>query len=74
MITSPLKKHSITLSGHATSLTIEDIFWETLKEISENKGISLKSLIEEIDQKRDGNLCSALRVYVCLYYKNLLGQ
>jgi predicted DNA-binding ribbon-helix-helix protein len=74
MINASLKKHSVTLSGHSTSITIEDVFWKSLKDIAQEKGISLKSLVEEIDQNRDGNLCSALRVYVCLHYKNLLAQ
>lgn len=72
MIETSLKKHSINLFGHQTSITIENVFWDTLKSIAHQKNISLKSLIEKIDQSRKGNLSSALRVYVCLYYKNLL--
>jgi predicted DNA-binding ribbon-helix-helix protein len=64
-----LKKHSVKLWGHSTSITIEDIFWDGLKHIADTKNISLKKLIEEIDEAREGNLSSALRVYVCRYYQ-----
>lgn len=74
MIEPSLKKHSINLFGHQTSITIETVFWETLKHIADQKKISLKALIEEIDQNRKGNFSSALRVYVCLYYKKLLAS
>ncbi len=67
-----LKKHSVKLWGHSTSITIEDIFWHTLKDIAEKRDIPLKNLIEEIDEARTGNLSSALRVYVCHYYQALV--
>lgn len=65
-----LKKHSVTLYGHTTSITLEDIFWDGLKEIAEKRAMTLQKLLEEIDESRTGNLSSALRVYVCEYYKN----
>ena len=61
---SALKKHSITVAGHRTSVTLEDVFWKTLKEIAAIRGISLAALIEDIDEARGGNLSSALRVFV----------
>jgi len=66
-----MKKHSVKLWGHLTSITIEDIFWDSLKEIAQKQSISLKKLIEQIDDAREGNLSSALRMYVCEYYKAL---
>ena len=57
------KKRSVTIAGHPTSITLEDIFWQTLKEIARAQGVSRQQLIEEIDKKRTGNLSSALRVY-----------
>lgn len=63
-----MKKHSVTLRGHATSITLEDEFWVILKQIASTKGQSIASLIDEIDEKRldttTGGLSSALRVYV----------
>lgn len=59
-----LTKHSITIQGHQTSITLENIFWNTLKKIAEQKNKSVKKVIEEIDEARTGNLSSAIRVYV----------
>ena len=58
-----LRKRSITIAGHRTSITIEDVFWDTLKAIAKSKRIPMTKLIEEIDAGRDGNLSSALRTY-----------
>ena len=63
-----MKKHSVTLRGHATSITLEDEFWVILKSIAKSQKQSIASLIDEIDDKRlettEGGLSSALRVYV----------
>lgn len=59
-----LTKHSLTISGHVTSVSLEDIFWQTLKEIAQKHGYSLSTLIAEIDATREGNLSSAIRVFV----------
>lgn len=58
-----IKKRSITIAGHRTSITLEDIFWEALKNIASAKGISRQTLIEGIDKTRTTSLSSALRVY-----------
>jgi len=64
-----LKKHSILVAGHRTSLSIETAFWDQLKAIAGRRAISLNKLIEEIDRTRvrdarPSNLSSALRVFV----------
>lgn len=69
MIQSTVKKRSVKLYGHATSITIEDKFWQALKDIAQSKDISLKHLIEQVDEQRTGNLSSALRVYVLEQYQ-----
>lgn len=58
-----IKKRSITIAGHRTSITLEDVFWDALKEIATAKGTSRQTLIEKIDKERTGSLSSALRVY-----------
>ena len=60
---SHIKKRSVTIAGHRTSITLEDIFWDVLKNIARNRGISLAALIVEIDENRQTGLSSALRVY-----------
>lgn len=59
-----LKKRSILIAGHATSVSLEEEFWTALKGIADRSGISLNRLIAEVDATRDGNLSSALRVFV----------
>ena len=59
-----LKKRSVTISGHGTSVSLENAFWDALKELSEDRGVSINTLISEIDKERTGNLSSAIRVYI----------
>ena len=66
---SHIKKRSVTIAGHRTSISLEEIFWVSLKDIAGEKGVSLATLIEEIDEKRNSGLSSALRVYVLEHVK-----
>ncbi len=59
-----MKKRSISLKGHRTSLTLEDEFWDELRAIARRQNRSLQSLIEDVDRSRKGNLSSALRLLV----------
>jgi predicted DNA-binding ribbon-helix-helix protein len=61
---SRLAKRSVLIAGHASSVSLEDAFWRELSKIAEARGISLNRLITEIDQTRQGNLSSAIRVFV----------
>ena len=69
-----IRKHSVVLSGHATSFCLEDEFWETLKEIAASKGIALRQLLMQIDNTHTGNLSSAIRVYVLNALQNTIRQ
>lgn len=58
-----LRKRSINLSGHATSLALEPAFWEALQAMAEVRGVSLAGLIAAVDAERGGQpLASACRV------------
>jgi predicted DNA-binding ribbon-helix-helix protein len=59
-----LRKRSVLIAGHRTSLSLEEPFWTALKEIAQKRGLSLARLIAEIDANRSGNLSSAARLYV----------
>ncbi len=59
-----IKKRSVEIAGHRTSLTLEEAFWRALRRFAANDGISINKLIERIDRERQGNLSSAVRVYV----------
>lgn len=61
---SRLIKRSVTLAGHRTSLSVEQIFWDKLVEIAHADGKSINALVSEIDEARTGNLSSAVRVFV----------
>ncbi|MBT4703020.1 MAG: ribbon-helix-helix domain-containing protein [Rhodospirillaceae bacterium] len=59
-----LLKRSVTIAGHATSVSLENAFWDRLKEIAAARDLSLNQLITEIDRTRTGNLSGAIRVFV----------
>ncbi len=59
-----IKKRSVRLAGHPTSISIEDAFWSHLRQIATSRNRSINALITEIDANRTGNLSSAIRVFV----------
>lgn len=60
-----MKKRSVTLQGHATSVSVEDAFWTELKRMAAETGTSIGALVERIDRERAvSNLSSALRLAV----------
>lgn len=70
-MTSPtaLKKRSVNIAGHSTSVTLEHAFWLALKEIAHTRQSSVAAIIAEIDRARGEdpgapNLSSAIRVFV----------
>lgn len=66
---STIAKHSVYIRGQKTSISLEDVFWDALGEIASERNITRKELLEEVDQQRDGNLSSALRVFALRYYR-----
>jgi predicted DNA-binding ribbon-helix-helix protein len=66
---SSIAKRSIVFNGHKTSLSLEDEFWNALKEIAGKRAIRLSDLVAEIDERRGhGNLSSGVRLFVLDYY------
>ena len=59
-----MRKRSVTIAGHRTSVSLEDAFWEELSAIAARQGKSLNTLVGEIDKRRQTNLSSAIRLYV----------
>lgn len=57
-------KRSVKIAGHATSISLEEPFWEELGRLARTQQKSLNALIAEIDAQRTGNLSSAIRVYI----------
>jgi predicted DNA-binding ribbon-helix-helix protein len=72
---SPVVKRSIVIAGHKTSVSLEDAFWKGLKEIAGGRSTTLSDLVASIDaDRRQGNLSSALRLFVLDFYRNQLGE
>ena len=66
-------KRSIVVTGHKTSVTLEDAFWNGLKEIASGRNITLSDLVTAVDsERRQGNLSSAIRLFVLDFYRNQL--
>lgn len=65
-----VRKRSVTIAGHSTSLTLEEPFWRELRVLAAKRGRSINALVAEIDVKRDGNLSSALRLLVLESYRS----
>lgn len=58
-------KRSVSIAGHRTSVSLEEPFWEVLREIAEQESLSVQALIGRIDAERgEQNLSSAIRVFI----------
>ena len=67
---STVVKRSIILAGHKTSVSLEDAFWEGLKDIAKTKRKTLSDLVGSIDIDREhANLSSAIRLFVLDHYQ-----
>jgi len=70
------QKHSLTLHGHRTSVSLEAPFWRAFLKIAEAEGKTINGLAAEIDDARMGEpgLASAIRLYVLAYYEARAGS
>jgi predicted DNA-binding ribbon-helix-helix protein len=62
-------KRSMMIAGHATSISLEPIFWEALRDAAEAEGLPLNALVARVDAERiraeePPNLASAIRVWL----------
>ena len=62
-------KRSIMIAGHATSVSLEPVFWDALRRAAEDEGLPLNALVARIDAERiaarePANLASAIRVWL----------
>ena len=72
---SPVVKRSVVLAGHKTSVSLEEPFWQGLKDIATSRRMTLSDLVSSIDLDREhGNLSSALRLFVLNYYQTPSAQ
>jgi predicted DNA-binding ribbon-helix-helix protein len=67
---SPVLKRSVIIAGHKTSVSLEDAFWTSLKEIAVGRRKKLSDLVGEINtQRNQGNLSSSIRLFVLGHYR-----
>lgn len=66
------KKHSLTLRGHRTSVSLEDPYWSAFVKIAQSEDIPINELAAKIDAARlvDAGLASAIRLFVLRWYQN----
>ena len=70
---SVIIKRSVIVSSHKTSISLEDPFWKSLKEIAGLKHRTLSALLAVIDSERhEGNLSSAIRLFILRHYREQL--
>ncbi|MCB8821325.1 ribbon-helix-helix domain-containing protein [Microvirga rosea] len=62
---SGILKRSVSIAGHRTSISLEEPFWDALRELAARNALSVQSLIGRIDAERgEQNLSSAIRVFL----------
>lgn len=65
-----MRKRSVSLGGHQTSISLEDSFWSALREIAGGRGVSVRALVAEVDAGRGAvSLSSALRQHALAVYR-----
>lgn len=66
-----MRKHSLVIAGHRTSISLESAFWDALLELAAARGLSVAALVAEIDATRgEANLSSALRVHLLRAFRD----
>jgi predicted DNA-binding ribbon-helix-helix protein len=74
-VRSQVVKHSIIIAKQQTSISLENDFWDGLKEIARSYNMTVAELTTMIDsQRRHGNLSSVIRVFVLRYYRDQLAE
>ena len=63
-MTSKVTKRSISISGHKTSISLEDEFFDALWRMAAERKLTLRALVENIEEIRGRNLSSSIRVYL----------
>jgi len=69
-----VKKRSLVIAGHATSVSLEPEFWEALDEIARQRSLSTQALIDKIDTDRTGNLARAIRIFILQNLRNSISS
>ena len=63
-------RHSVSIAGRITSVSLENAFWQSLKEIASERDMTVSELVADINsERRHGNLSSAIRLFVLDFYR-----
>ncbi|MDH3579685.1 MAG: ribbon-helix-helix domain-containing protein [Hyphomicrobiales bacterium] len=69
-MSSPVRKRSLTVAGHRTSISLEDPFWSALRDVARDNRQSVATLVAEIDKARgQTGLSSAIRSFLLEHYR-----
>lgn len=70
-MSGPPRKHSLTLRGHRTSVSLEDEFWAAFRSIAAEQSIPINELAAQIDEQRGAatGLATAIRLFVLAHYQ-----
>jgi predicted DNA-binding ribbon-helix-helix protein len=72
---SSVIKRSVVIGRHKTSISLEDGFWRGLREIADQRDMTLSKLVGSIDAEREhANLSSAVRLFVLSIYRDQPGH
>ena len=72
---SLIMKRSVVIAGRKTSVSVEDAFWESLKEIAAHRRLTLSALLSAINSERHhSNLSSAIRLCVLNFYRDRFAE
>jgi len=70
---SLIVKHSVIIRGHKTSVSLERAFWSALKDIADQRDVTMAYLVSKIDaERKHANLSSAIRLFVLDFYRGQL--
>jgi predicted DNA-binding ribbon-helix-helix protein len=69
---STIVKRSVLVRGHKTSVSLEEPFWNGLKEIAASRRLPLSAVLQRVDTERhdNSNLSSAVRLFVLDHYRD----
>ena len=68
---SSVVKRSIIRDGHKSSVSLEDQFWDSLRELADEANVPLGKLVEQIDEgRKHANLSSAIRLFVLEHFQS----
>jgi predicted DNA-binding ribbon-helix-helix protein len=72
---SLVKKRTIVIGEHKTSVSMEEAFWRSLKEIAAHEGVPITRIVSRIHvERQNANVSSAIRIYVLEHYRRLVDE